>query len=166
MNFFLWLLTSVIVAASDGSVLDILSPDKRTQLARFGEGVGRSLAQLESGIEMVVEDVSELRGAPGTLKDVFIHQTIVLKIGFPDRRAWAAKWKPWADDRDALLVGIITLVMVKECCPNIPICEVEGWSIGDDSVSYFTAWVEGGTLTDLLVSEIATESEEGIRIPS
>jgi hypothetical protein len=169
MKFLLLLLYSGIVAVANGSVLDLLLPYKWTELMYFSEKVGQSLEQLEVGIERIVEEVSRLRGAPGTLENVFVAQNAVLKIRFPDGEPLAVKWRSPAGNFDDMVIGIIALIMVEQCCPNIPINKVEGWSIDGDSIFYFTEWAEGETLGDLLASRIfaenASESEEGFGVP-
>jgi hypothetical protein len=156
MNFFLLLLFFGIVALTDGSVLR--SRSKRTELTQFGERVGQSLEQLEVDIENSIEAASRIRGAPGTLEDVFVAKNVVLKIRFPDGKTWAAKRASPGQLYD-MVMGINALIMVEECCPNIPISKVEGWNTDDGSMYYFTEWAEGETLDDLRKGQVFPEGE-------
>jgi len=115
---------------------------------------------IENEIQTTLDAASKLRGEPCIVDDVFISNSLVLKICFPDGDCWAAKWGS-KDQLEEIFADIKTLDRVEHYCPHIPVSKMKGWNIGNHLVSYFTEWVEGVPLTNRTRTTL-TPSESGV----
>jgi hypothetical protein len=75
---------------------------------------------------------------------------IVSKICFDDGVCWADKMLQRDDQRGEY--GMLAMLAVKKCCPNIPVPKIMGWCQRKLD-HYFTEWIEGKTLSEWVLDK-------------